>query len=292
MRGTLYPDLKQAAAMIRALTGTNGWETPMTYQVVDDSPAKRRYLSRILHGSLAEHQATLTGLNRRGAAICVTVQETDLQGRTMEHIVRPRAVFIDHDSMMLNRFALPPSVCSFTARGVHAFWLLEHARNLNVLPDVQRRLAAFYGADPKVCDITRAMRLPGFFHMKGEPIRVVMYHCEQTRRYRLRDVIEAHPVEREPEIARVVRWRHPSSDALRTFRSWAMCRSTNEGSRNHNAFVIAAEGLGRGFEAEEVREVVSMFCARAGIEREAETVVQSALRRHARQPFTSRTVAR
>jgi hypothetical protein len=71
-----------------------------------------------------------------------------------------------------------------------------------------------------------------------------------------------------------------------------MCRSTSEGGRNHNAFVIAAEGLGRGFEAEEVREVVWMFCARAGIAREAETVVQSALRRHARQPFTSRAVAR
>jgi hypothetical protein len=291
MRGTLYPDLKQAAAMIRALTGTNGWNTPMTYQVVDDSPAKRRYLSRILHGTLTQRADELTALNRRGAAICVTVQETDLHGRTMEHITRPRALFIDHDSMMLRKFALQPSMCVFTARGVHAYWLLERARNLAIIPRAQRQLAAFYGSDMKVCDITRTMRLPGYFHCKGDPIRVTLYHCAPEVHYRLLDVLAAHPVPAEPK-PRTVRWRHPSSDSLRAFRSWAMCRSTNEGSRNHNAFVIAAEGLGRGFEPEEVREVVYAFCARCGIEREAETVVASALRRHARQPFTSRTVAR
>jgi hypothetical protein len=36
---------------------------------------------------------------------------------------------------------------------------------------IQVALAKALGTDEKICDLPRVMRLPGFFHLKGEPFR-------------------------------------------------------------------------------------------------------------------------
>ena len=41
-----------------------------TFQTFDDSPAKSPALSRVMHGTLRDHAATLASLNERGPASC------------------------------------------------------------------------------------------------------------------------------------------------------------------------------------------------------------------------------
>jgi hypothetical protein len=54
-----------------------------TFQTFDDDNKRDdQNLVRVLHGTLAKHWATLVRLNKRGAGIFVTVNETDLKGRT------------------------------------------------------------------------------------------------------------------------------------------------------------------------------------------------------------------
>src|SRR5688572_21975584 len=59
----------------------------------EDKDDKR--LVRVLHGSLKEHANQLVDLNRRRAAVAVTMNETDLKGTKRENIVRARALVLD-----------------------------------------------------------------------------------------------------------------------------------------------------------------------------------------------------
>lgn len=282
------PDFTQAAAFLGALTQTDGWNACVTWQTFCDRQ-KDRYLSAILNGGLNDCAEELRASNLKGASVSVTIQQTDLGGRTWEHILAPRAVFIDLDTKTARQFVVRPSMTVTTPHGQHAYWLLEPGGQLDEIPDALRQLAAFYGADPKVCDICRVMRVPGFFHNKGVPTMVTLSSVHPTLRYSLSELLDAHPVEKQEEAPRTIRWRTAPTPSLRAFSAWADCRAVEKGGRNHNAFVIAAEGLGRGFEPEDVSEVVRAYCLRAGINNEAHTIMQSALRKHTRQPFTSRT---
>jgi len=63
-----------------------------TFQTFDDSGQGHRNLSRILHGTLAEHAATLARLNANGAGIFVMVGEGDGRGRKAANVQRVRAI--------------------------------------------------------------------------------------------------------------------------------------------------------------------------------------------------------
>ena len=65
-----------------------------TFQTFDDNGARKsRGLARILHGTLGEHFETLSSLNRRGAGVFVTINQTDGRGRARENIVRIRSLW-------------------------------------------------------------------------------------------------------------------------------------------------------------------------------------------------------
>ena len=65
---------------------------------------KNKALIKQVHGTLEEHFKTLAQLNLKGAGVFFTVNETDLKGRTTEHIKKVRALFIDLDGSPLPNF--------------------------------------------------------------------------------------------------------------------------------------------------------------------------------------------
>lgn len=142
-----------------------------TFQTFDDR-GKRRELARILHGSLDEHAQALATLNAQGAGIFVTINETDFHGRTAKNIRSVRAVFADFDGTSPESLCgcpLPPNIGVESSPGRwHAYWLVT-ALPLDKFSNVQSSIAARYGSDPCVKDISRVMRLPGFLHRKAEP---------------------------------------------------------------------------------------------------------------------------
>ena len=153
-----------------------------TFQTFDDSARKRPELVRTLHGTLEEHQEELLDLNMKGAGIFFTVNETDGKGRKKENIIRVRAFFADFDTVDFDRPKklatgamgfLPASVVIESSPGKHhAYWILDDGEcALNEFSTIQKRIAHILGSDPKVCDLARVMRVPGFIHHKGEPFR-------------------------------------------------------------------------------------------------------------------------
>lgn len=164
-------DIKQAKQFLFALTGVLDAEA--TFQTFDDSAAKRPELARIFHGTLTWYAPELAKLNEGGAGVFIMVNEGDGRGRKAENVVRVRAFFVDQDTPPLQPFTRPPSFVVRTSPGhYHAFWRVAGDVPLADFTPMQERLATFYGGDPKVKDLPRVVRVPGFLHQKHDPVLV------------------------------------------------------------------------------------------------------------------------
>ena len=155
-------------------------ETRFTFQTFDDregSDGKKLSdprLTKVLHGTLAEHLATLISLNLAGAGIYVTVNRTDFLGRSKANIVKVRSLFVDGDDVERpSEWHCPPTAIVETSspRDWHAYWRSDDVP-LDEFEGKQRWLIERYGTDPTVHDRSRVMRLPGFYHMKRNPVMV------------------------------------------------------------------------------------------------------------------------
>ena len=132
-------------------------------------------LVRILHGNLEQHSQELIGLNQRGAGAFVCINETDGAGRKAENITKVRAVFVDLDGVPLEPVLaaeLEPSLVVETSpERYHAYWFVDDLP-LDQFTRVQKTLIAQFDSDDAVHDLSRVMRLPGFYNRKREPFLV------------------------------------------------------------------------------------------------------------------------
>jgi putative DNA primase/helicase len=130
-----------------------------------------------LHGTLDEVLDSLIQENAQGSGVFVTVNETDLTARKTENITRVRALFVDLDGAPLEPIQAwekkPHMIVKSSPGRWHAYWLVEDMPLTEFKP-AQQALASKFGGDPKVHDLPRLMRLPGFLHNKHDPVPVVL----------------------------------------------------------------------------------------------------------------------
>jgi putative DNA primase/helicase len=167
-----------------------------TFQTFDDSKARREAraernkvhkqrgeeeekdpFARIFHGTLDQHLAELTHLNEQGAGVFVMINAGDFRGRSEENVTKVRALFVDRDDRTKPRPTdgrVPHLVIESSARGEHEYFIVDGCK-LDDFTGRQKGLIALYDSDRSVHDLPRVMRLPGFFHRKGEPhlVRIV-----------------------------------------------------------------------------------------------------------------------
>jgi RecA-family ATPase len=170
--------------------------TRFTFQTIDDSKGpKNGDLNRVLH---TDDLAKLLPLYERGAAIYVTISETDGRGRRKENIVRFRAVWQEDDAGYAGPFPLEPSIVVKTSPGkYHRYWLVaddwpadEQGRADHAA--VMERMVASYGSDNGAKDASRVLRVPGFLHRKAAP-HMVSIIAASGQRYTRAEIIAAFP---------------------------------------------------------------------------------------------------
>ena len=156
----------------------------LTFQTFDDAKRGRKGLSRILHGAYRTNAQVLADLNRRGAGCFVMVNRGDGTGRSIANVKSVRALFLDLDGAPLEPVLAapirPPIVCESSPGKFHAYWPIE-GLPLQDFRRAQKAIAAHYGGDATVCDLPRVMRLPGLLHLKGEPFRSRLLHCDAVK---------------------------------------------------------------------------------------------------------------
>jgi putative DNA primase/helicase len=277
------------------LLGGNDYAN-FTFQTFDDSKEKRPHLARIFHGTIHDHKVELMRLNDLGAGIFVTVNETDLNGRTKSNIERVRALFVDSDTGPLPELAVPPSIKVTSKRGEHAYWLLSTDLPLEMFSLVQKELIKKLNTDKSIHDLPRVMRLPGFWHMKDpqDPFLVQMQPSsgESYQYDNLASGFEFNS-DSEPE-ENEVKFGNSKFD-FGKFTEWAKTLPAEEsdsnkfGGRNNTVIRLVREGLGQGFSITQLEPLVSGYCTRSGlpVEEAQEILIRQALAHNSKpfQPF-------
>lgn len=155
----ITPDLTEARRFIDMIA-PDGNALFQTFD--DDEERKARRLARTTRDF-----GELTGLNEKRAGIFITVNAIDGAKRGTSHVTIVRALFADFDGVDLpTEWEIEPSVIVNTSPGkFHVYWLCEGFPK-EEFEAAQKAIAARYGTDPVVHDLSRVMRIPGFWHQK------------------------------------------------------------------------------------------------------------------------------
>jgi len=182
MGKVLKPDLQEADRFVSLLDPA---EIITTQTFDDNSVRKDMRLAHVFHGTLSQHTDALTRLQQQGAGVFVMVNRGDgviHEGRktcrTADSVVAVRALFADLDGAPLQPVLeahYPDIVVESSPGRWHAYWRTDDCP-LDQFKLRQQQIATKFGADIKVCDLPRVMRLPGFWHQKGEPFMTRVIH--------------------------------------------------------------------------------------------------------------------
>ncbi|HEX9072731.1 MAG TPA: DNA-primase RepB domain-containing protein, partial [Pseudolabrys sp.] len=171
-RGLNLPNWREAVRHLELLTGER--DPVVCFQVFNDKGKGGQGAHR--HGRLSSKliRGWLLSATKRGCGIYIVINQTDGSGRRRQNITLYLASFIDLDGTPLpDKWHQPPDLVVESSPGKHhAYWLLVPGTDVALWEDTQKRLAAYYGSDPKVCDASRVLRLAGFDHQKDKPFRV------------------------------------------------------------------------------------------------------------------------
>ena len=164
-----------------------------TFQIFDDSPLKKRELSKMYH---EYNPINLDAKNNQGAGIFLTINETDSKGRSKKNIIKVRAVFSDLDGAPLNPvLEYHPSMVVESSPGrYHAYWVTDEGGfPLDSFSGIQKAIAQRFHSDPKICDLARVLRIPGYYHCKSEPtLSRVLYTSDN--RYTFKELTTMFPI--------------------------------------------------------------------------------------------------
>jgi hypothetical protein len=165
----LEPNLAAAARFLTLLDEEAEAFTFVTFD--DNSSRKDPGLTRELIGTLDQHAAELARLNRAGAGVFVTVNATDGRGRKRENVTRVRAFWQEADQGDEPPLPIEPHIDVESSRGRHHRYFLVEGVPLDEFDAIQRCLVERYGSDRSAADLSRVLRLPGFYHQKVKPAR-------------------------------------------------------------------------------------------------------------------------
>lgn len=161
---------EMAASYLSALGGDQVQEFRAIHDRIKDIPARPR------RGTLEECWPWLVEQNNQGYGIFVTPAVMDGQGRMLENVSYLRANYADLDEIdatqqlaRTQQFSPAPSFCVASSPGkFHVYWVVQPYTGNDRFELVQRKLRQSFNGDKSIIDPTRVMRLPGFYHLKGD----------------------------------------------------------------------------------------------------------------------------
>ncbi len=143
-----------------------------------------------LRGSLEKHKSILQKHNSNGSGIFVVINEG---GQRANEINRIRAVFADTDGAPLEPLMSlqPHMVIESSPQKWHVYWLVKSNFPLEKFKPTQQAIAAKFGTDKSVSDLSRVMRLPGFYHQKSTPfLTKIIHYSKGLPRYEYQEIFE------------------------------------------------------------------------------------------------------
>ena len=190
-------EIDQASKFLSALTAADKGDTQFSFQTFDDDETRDdKSLAKIRSGTLDQFKDFLLTMNEQRAGVFVAVNR--ISGRRSNvNVQELRAAFIDCDNVEVSfdDVEQKPNIIVQSARGKHAYWLLQRGESLDRFYAIQTALAAKFGTDAQVNDLARVMRLPGFEHHKKDPLLVEVEHVDTETIYTIDELFEGMHLE-------------------------------------------------------------------------------------------------
>lgn len=166
-----------AQAYVTTLTGSP--DSVIDWRCIHDT--RKDLPAHTYRGTLTEHWQTLCDYNANGYGVFCNINAMDGRGNLLENVQFIRAHVVDLDDAISARANYDRAVASNpqpsfgvqTSPGkFHLYWLVEPYTGNDFYTLQQRKIRQFYDGDRSVIDPTRVLRVPGFYHLKGEPYLV------------------------------------------------------------------------------------------------------------------------
>lgn len=169
-----------------------------TFQLFSDKKDKK-IIPKIFHLNECDFPESwlfkLEDLNAGGSGVFMTINETNGNGRSAADVIRVRAVFADFDKVPVDLdpvWACNPSMVVESSPGkFHVYWL-TYDTPLDGFKQIQQSIIWKFKSDDKIHDLPRVLRVPGFFHSKGERFMVRIIEANE-RKYSFSELTEIFP---------------------------------------------------------------------------------------------------
>lgn len=198
VKTTLAPDYAMANRFFDALTGNTN--EGITFQFYTDNKVVKSEIPKGGRDPRARHTHKQRPLKfafadkkqAQGCGVWVMVNAGDGKGRSAKNVVKVRAFFIDLDGSPWEpaAAALKPHMRIESSPGRwHLYWLVEDC-SLDQFKAIQQAIAQRFDGDKVCCDLPRVLRVPGFYHVKTEPVMTLLIEDNKFPRYTTQQVID------------------------------------------------------------------------------------------------------
>ncbi len=196
---TLNPDLEMANRFLDVLTGSTS--EAATFQFFTDNkelkasrpPKRNDPLALHMHKNRPIDFSFAKQKQRKGAGVWVMVNAGDGKGRKKENVVKVRALFVDLDGSPWEpaATALTPHMRVESSPGKwHLYWLVSDCP-LDQFTTLQKAIAMKFDGDKSCCDLPRVLRVPGFYHLKDQPVMTKLVEInDELPQYTTQQVID------------------------------------------------------------------------------------------------------
>jgi RepB DNA-primase from phage plasmid len=162
----LRPCICQARRYLDLLADGDAPHSFQPYFDLGPSDQKNGWLCRTIYGPLGDVWPELVARQSKGAAIAVTMAETEGRGRKSADMIRPRAVWIEADGPLPRTLPIPPTITVQTSPGHGHYVYMARDLTWDVWHGIQQALIADYGSDRRAALRTHVLRVPGTLHLK------------------------------------------------------------------------------------------------------------------------------
>src|SRR3984957_10556260 len=171
------------------------FDQPFAFQTYDDDKKRNDPTrARTYIGTLEQHAPTLLAANTNRCAVHVTINDCSDKARRAANVVKVRKHFVEIDGTMTlpeimalcEQVGLPPAWINESSPGkFHVYWNIAEdvAGDLGGFTRRQKQLTKLFNAGRESIDLSRVLRLPGYWHQKGDAFQVrAVYQQPKARK--------------------------------------------------------------------------------------------------------------
>jgi len=167
--------------------------------------------------------------------------------RKLDDITSCRAVWVEDDTTGKERTDWPiqPNIVVYSSEGKFHYYWLTRTEDTVEHQEVMQTLVNEYNCDPNARDISRILRIPGFYNNKYDPPFLVKYKLLKKKKYSWEEITKAFP----PTVIKKEN-RVESGENANSFDLGAAIQSIVKGENYHNSMTSIAMhyanyGMGR-----------------------------------------------